>query len=197
MSGARVVDGPLPRGSVRFECTMCGACCREPLMIVVVTSEDIRRIAHGLGLSAPELLRALDFYVLPEGRGVPDGLRGIPRPATEEGLAIVALRKLEDGSCVFLHENACLIYDIRPSVCTAFPFVFRDEGDHFTWELHARHDICPGLGAGPVLDNDTLVQLTVPAVWEMELYQRDVEVWNLREDRPTALGFLEFILSRT
>ena len=48
---------------------------------------------------------------------------------TEQGTAYVALKKLDDGSCVFLDNNLCLIHPIRPAVCASFPFVFRRDDD--------------------------------------------------------------------
>ena len=145
---------------IQFECTKCGACCREDSLLVTVTGRDIARISQGLGLDSNEVIRALDFYLV-SGEDTPEGLRDIPPVNTEHGLAYVALKKLENGDCVFLKDNLCMIHAIRPGVCMSFPFVFWDEGDENTWGLSAKKEICPGLGEGPVVDVSELRELVM------------------------------------
>ena len=186
---------PDDEGLVRFECTKCGACCRLPEMIVTVTGADLRRLASALDISVPVLMRALDFYVLSENETIPDGMREIPRVKTEQGLAYIALRKMDDGSCIFLDGNLCMIHPARPSVCRTFPFIFRREDGKTAWGLHARRDICQGLGRGPIVQRDELADMARSSISELEELREDFEYWNLTEPEPIATDLVRFLLS--
>ena len=74
----------------RFECKMCGNCCR--LRIISLTDEDIKRLSeHG----------HTDFYV---------------KKGNEYWM------KRVKGRCIFLKDDLCSIYEIRPEICRNFPF---------------------------------------------------------------------------
>ncbi len=182
---------------IHFECIQCGACCKQVDMIVTVTSRDVARLSVGLGLSAKELLKALDFYVLPEGQTIPDGLRQIPRVMTEQGMAYVALKKIEDGSCIFLDNNLCLIHPIRPAVCASFPFVFRAENNELVWSLHAKREICPGLKEGPVILYSELLVLSKEPLSDFEHFKEIAHKWNTSQRECTALGYVETAISES
>ncbi len=180
---------------IQFECTKCGACCREDSLLVTVTGRDIVRISIGLGLGVDEVIRAFDFYLL-SGEDTPEGLRDIPAVNTEQGLAYVALKKLENGDCVFLKDNLCMIHTIRPGVCMSFPFMFRDDGDdEKTWGLSAMKEICPGLGTGPEVEISDLRELADAILEDIELFKQFAEEWNRDEKNPTADGLVSAILS--
>jgi Fe-S-cluster containining protein len=179
---------------IRFECTKCGACCREPSLLVTVTGRDIARISTGLGLPAHEVLRALDFYIMREDE-VPEGLRDIPSVATEQGPAYMALKKLENGDCVFLKDDLCMIHPIRPMVCMSFPFVFKDTDNELKWGLSAMKEICPGLGTGPEVEISDLRELAAAILEDLRLYREFAEEWNLESEGRTAKNLIEMILS--
>ncbi len=179
---------------VKFECTKCGACCRQDSLLVTVTGRDIARIAMGLGLGPDEMIRALDFY-LTQNIDPPKGLRDIPAIKTEQGLAYIALKKLDNGDCVFLKDNLCMIHVIRPTVCRSFPFVFNDTGYEKTWRLSAMKEICPGLGSGPIIEFSSLLQIADDVLEDLDIYKKFCEEWNSRERKPTAKRIIEQILS--
>jgi Fe-S-cluster containining protein len=89
---------------IQFECTKCGACCREDSLLVTVTGRDIAQMSMGLDLGSSELIRAFDFYLVSDFES-PVGLRDFPTINTEQGPAYVALRKMENGDCLFLKEK--------------------------------------------------------------------------------------------
>ena len=179
---------------IRFECTTCGACCRDDSLLVTVTGRDVVRISRGLNLGPTEVIRALDFYLVSSHKP-PEGLRDFPAVNTERGLAYIALKKLENGDCVFLKDNLCMIHLIRPAVCVSFPFVFRKDNDENTWGLSARKEICPGLGNGPVVVLSDLNELAVMVLEDISVYQTFVERWNDEEKTPTVKGLIAAILS--
>lgn len=179
---------------IQFECTKCGACCREEALLVTITARDIARISMGLDLDSNEVIKAFDFYIV-SGLKSPKGLRDIPALNTEHGPAYVALKKMENGDCVFLKDNLCMIHTIRPVVCMSFPFVFWDDGDAKTWGLSAMKEICPGLGNGPEVEISDLRELADVVLEAVILYKDFAEEWNRDEQHPTAQGLVETILS--
>ena len=179
---------------IQFECTKCGACCREDSLLVTVTGRDIARISIGLGLGPSEVIRAFDFY-LKQSTQSPKGLRDIPAIRTEKGFAYIALKKLENGDCVFLKDNLCMIHTIRPAVCMSFPFVFSDDSGEKTWGLSAMKDICPGLGTGPKVEVSNLLKLATMVLKELHMFKEFAEQWNKDEKKPTAKRIIERILS--
>jgi len=60
----------------------------------------------------------------------------------EEGLL---LKRHEDGSCVFLNGNECLIYRHRPTACRHFPHLTSGPGSLIwrMWEMPDRATYCP------------------------------------------------------
>ena len=179
---------------IQFECTKCGACCREDALLVTVTGRDITRISMGLGLDSNEVIRAFDFYLASNSES-PEGLRDIPAVNTEHGPAYIALKKLETGDCIFLKDNLCMIHTFRPGVCRSFPFVFRDGGDEKTWGFSAMKEICPGLGSGPEVEISDLRELADAVLEDIEIFKDFVEEWNQDKEKPTADSLVETILS--
>ena len=181
----------------RFECTKCGACCRDEFLLVTVTGSDIVKIAAVLGLGPDEMLKALDFYVISDSQSTPVGLERFPSVATESGLAFIALKKMENGECVFLKENLCMIHPARPVVCRSFPFVFDESDGHRTWGLSAKKEICPGLGIGPQVSEVEINALADIILPNIQTYQEFVKEWNDNQISPCAIDLLKTIFSDT
>ncbi|MHA1933805.1 MAG: YkgJ family cysteine cluster protein [Candidatus Thorarchaeota archaeon] len=182
---------------IKFECIQCGACCRQNELLVTLTARDAYSLASALGLTAENLLRAVDFYILKEDDESPVGLQQIPQVKTEKGPAYLALRKLEDGSCIFLKDDLCMVHVVRPSVCRSFPFVFRRKSGELTWGLSALKEICPGLGTGKDITKTELIELGGIVLEDLEIYSEFADDWNSADDNLTALGLIEAILSDT
>ena len=106
---------------LRFRCTCCADCCREP--IVLVTDEDVRRVMAHTGQKASEVLR---FYKTDDIEWSPDKPEWIK---LKSGLRIMGLRRAS-GGCQYLGEDdLCSIYEHRPVTCRRYPFdVELDEG---------------------------------------------------------------------
>jgi Fe-S-cluster containining protein len=177
-----------------FECTKCGSCCREDSMLITVTGYDIFRISTALGLSPDETIRALDFYIIDESNPIPTGLVGIPSPNTERGLVIIALKKMENGDCIFLKDNLCMIHTLRPIVCRSFPFVFQENTDGRTWGLSAAKHICPGLGVGSKVSEREIQDLSALVLGSIETYRTFINEWNSLPTS-TALELIRTIIS--
>ena len=161
-----------------FECTKCGSCCREKSMLITLIGNDIVRISTALGLSPEETMRALDFYILDEKNPVPVGLQGIPSPNTERGPIFIALKKMENGDCIFLKDDICMIHTFRPTVCRSFPFVFQETTGGRTWGLSAVKHICPGLGTGPRVSEKEIQELSELVLENLHTYRVFINEWN-------------------
>jgi Fe-S-cluster containining protein len=189
--GMKSEDSVLPH----FECTKCGACCRDENLLVTVTGSDIIKIGAVLGLGPNEMLKALDFYTLSDGVTTPIGLERIPSIATERGLAYIALKKMADGDCIFLKENLCMIHPVRPLVCRSFPFTFDETDNQRTWGLSAKKEICPGLEIGPQVSISDIDEIAESILPDIQNYREFAEDWNVNQESPTVLDLLNAIFA--
>jgi Fe-S-cluster containining protein len=185
----------LGSANVQFECIKCGACCKNRDLLVTLTGRDLVKIAITLGLNAEEMLRAIDFYVQAEGNSIPEGLKHIPQISTEAGLATIALKKNDDGDCIFLKDDLCMIHEIRPGACASFPFVFTRDSAGINWGLSAMKEICPGLGEGPDVKESDLLEIAAGVLEELEIYREFTKDWNVSDHSHSAEKLLTLILS--
>ncbi len=163
--------------------------------MITLTGSDVARMAFSLGFSVDETLRALDFYIVPTGQEIPEGLREIPSIYTERGPAWIALKKMNSNQCVFLKNNLCMIHSIRPSVCVAFPFVFREGDNDLEWGLSAKKEICPGIGTGPEVTPAELEAIALSVLEELREFRQFIDEWNADSEVGTARSFVEALLS--
>jgi hypothetical protein len=118
---------------LRFECTMCGACCTGPPGYVSFTREEAKAIAKRLDITLDRFLR--DYTHL--------GPRGasLNEVETEHGF-----------DCVFLDRDAipgkavCSIHEVRPKQCRTFPWWPEVLESKRAWERAAR--TCEGMNQG-------------------------------------------------
>jgi len=87
----------------KFRCSGCGDCCRWT-GFVLLTDLDILRIAAAAGI--------------PEAEFIANHTRLSPNRQQ------LALLDQADGSCAFLKDNACSVYEGRPDQCRTFPFAW-------------------------------------------------------------------------
>ena len=123
---------------VSFECERCALCCgdteKKSRSILLLKGEADR-------ISEKNLLGLNEFAEKIEGL----------EPYTYR------MRKTEDRKCVFLKDNSCSIYQIRPLICRFYPFQLKNPGnDRYVIEYT---DECPGIGKGPKLKKAFFRQL--------------------------------------
>ena len=96
---------------VGFSCLMCGRCCTTEFNgHVFLLDSDAQRV---MDMDSSLLIPAPGFEL-----------------ADEEGNFYVsgyALRVKEDGSCIFLTDNRCRIYDERFTICRIYPYMLHRE----------------------------------------------------------------------
>ena len=115
--------------TVRFHCIRCGICCGD-------TKEKSRHILL-LRIEAEQISKATlqppsQFAVKIEGSA----------PYRYE------MKKREDGKCVFLENDRCTIYSVRPLICRFYPFELSSHGGKYKFLFTEE---CPGINMGRVL----------------------------------------------
>lgn len=120
-----------PEDGLRFECTMCGNCCRskldEPYRYVTITKPDVERLRRfGFKLSAS---------ITKKFRG-----RTVLKLVEQDG----------ERRCPFLAEdNKCSIHEMRPEQCRAFPWHGNVLESMESWEACGTR--CEGIGRGELI----------------------------------------------
>jgi len=108
---------------IGFECTKCGECCIGDDNSVVVFPFEIRRIIAATGEDWPDTVQ-------PTAEGEWD---------SQGNFHTLEWRmKKENGSCKFYSNGQCKIYNVRPFICSTYPF-YLDNGI-------LRYSECNGLG---------------------------------------------------
>ncbi|MEJ2272736.1 MAG: YkgJ family cysteine cluster protein [Candidatus Bathyarchaeota archaeon] len=62
---------------------------------------------------------------------------------------VYEMKKTETGSCFFLKNNLCSIYNIRPLICRFYPFPLGYLGKNKYYFSYTKR--CPGIGKGTKL----------------------------------------------
>jgi Fe-S-cluster containining protein len=118
--------------TARFRCIKCGICCGD-------TKEKTRHIlllrTEAEQIAAATLRSISKFAVKNEGR----------TPYSYE-----MKKRTEDGKCVFLENNCCTIYSLRPLICRFYPFELKNEQSGKYSFLYT--DECPGINTGRLLN---------------------------------------------
>jgi len=121
---------------LRFECTMCGACCTGPPGYVKFRKDEAERMAAHIGVDVETFYKK---YTRRTSHG-----RSLKEVRTEQGL-----------DCVFLDRESvpgkaiCSVHEARPSQCRTFPWWPENLKSRSAWERLAR--TCEGVDRGPVI----------------------------------------------
>jgi len=98
-------------GEIEFKCIECGNCCKMP-GYVFLNEKDIEEIANFFGLSKKEFEnKYIKIYA------------GRKRTKDDYG-----------EPCIFLKNNKCTIYKVRPKQCRTFPFWIESLKDNEYWQ---------------------------------------------------------------
>ena len=119
--------------AVRFHCIKCGTCCGD-------TKEKTRHILL-LRTEAEQIAKTtmqpiFKFAVKIKGK----------TPYSYE------MKKRENGKCVFLENDQCTIYPLRPLICRFYPFELKVSNSGNPVFLYTEE--CPGINNGRLLNKD-------------------------------------------
>lgn len=132
--------------NIGFSCNICGKCCRKEHgdNTVVVSPEEIELICNNNGLEHSLVAMPLIIDVpgvLPDKKYLENNRDMIDTDGNVHTFGWKLLQK-RNGDCNFIQEagagNRCGIYDIRPMLCSTYPF-YMQNGELKTSE-------CEGLG---------------------------------------------------
>jgi len=124
--------------AVRFQCIKCGICCgntKEKDRHVLLLKREVEKIAKTTGR------RIFKFAVKIENKA----------PYSYE------MKKRENGKCVFLQNDRCTIYSLRPLICRFYPFELKVMHNRKYTFLHTKE--CPGINKGRLLSEDYFKKL--------------------------------------
>jgi len=178
---------------LKFRCTSCGNCCKDPLL--PLTDSDIKRIVRRTGEATRELVRWVDR----NGIDMDDEPEAFV--TLRQGKRVMVLRH-EGGGCRYLGpDDRCTIYGSRPLGCRIFPFdpSFADDG-----KLR-RLKLIPATDCKYELDGENDItqirDLHARHTQSTHNYQAKVASWNqlqaqrkkLGKSAQTASEFFEFL----
>lgn len=134
--------------NLRFECSRCGLCCGDTktktrhVLLIETEAQDI---------AAQTRQQPGDFCVEVSGS----------QPYVYE------MKKTAEGKCVFLKDNQCSIYPLRPLICRFYPFElkFNPQLDKHTFN----HTLeCPGVNQGAVMHEEDFLELFLLATKKLK-----------------------------
>lgn len=112
---------------IYFSCERCALCCGD-------TEHRIRSIFL-LRIEANRIARKT-FKDIAEFAERIDGFEPY----------VYVIKKTDEGRCIFLKNNACTIYQVRPLVCRFYPFELNLEYERYVFACSSE---CPAIGKGP------------------------------------------------
>lgn len=113
--------------NVRFRCLKCAICCgdtKERVRKILLLNIEAQRVSQKTLKSVDEFAERIEGF----------------EPY------IYQMKKIGDGKCIFLDDNLCSIYMIRPLICKFYPFELKGiRSGKYTFVYT---DECPAIGKG-------------------------------------------------
>ena len=122
-----------------FQCQKCAKCCQLK-GDVLLTKQEISDIANFLNISEKSFISQYCYII-----------------EKEESILISIKHQPHDNSCIFLKNNRCIIYDVRPIQCSTYPFWTFLLNDEIKWQNEKK--LCPGIGKGKKISKRKLDSL--------------------------------------
>jgi Fe-S-cluster containining protein len=116
--------------NVRFKCSRCALCCgdtKNNKRTILLLKPEASRISRKTSKSLADFAEKVEGF----------------EPY------VYCMKKTDDGKCVFLRNDLCSIYEIRPLICRFYPFQLKStKTGRYAFECTTE---CPGVGTGPEL----------------------------------------------
>ena len=119
--------------SLRFHCTKCGICCgdtKEKTRHIILLRTEAEQIAK-------TTIQPISKFAVKIRSKAP---------------YIYEMKKRESGKCVFLENDRCNIYSLRPLICRFYPFELKVSNSKKTAFLYTEE--CPSINKGQLLNKD-------------------------------------------
>jgi uncharacterized protein len=114
--------------NVRFACNGCGLCCGDTetkKRHILLLEAEVAAISAQTNMSPREFCEPL------EGK----------KPYAVE------MKKTAEGKCVFLKDNRCTVYGVRPLICRFYPFELKSSSGKEKYVFDFTLE-CPAIGKG-------------------------------------------------
>ena len=121
---------------LHFKCTGCGSCCGGAPGFVYLSEEDIINISEYLRIDKISFIKKYTIIV---------------RIFGEKRLS---LREKSNYDCIFLKDESCLIYQIRPYQCSSYPFWKKNVESEKSWHNVTRE--CKGVNNGKLYTKEDI-----------------------------------------
>lgn len=130
-----IKEQPWYKEGLSFECTGCGNCCTGSPGYVWVNDQEIEEMANFLNMPIDKF--RMQYLRQKHGR-----------------YALVEL-KYKNYDCIFLKDDKCSIYPVRPVQCRTYPWWAVNLSSKEAWENAAK--TCEGMRCGaPAVSVDTI-----------------------------------------
>jgi Fe-S-cluster containining protein len=132
------VDFTFP-ANIQFDCNGCGLCCgdtQQKNRHILLLETEAKRITAQTSQSKA------DFCVPINGK----------LPYSYE------MKKTSGGKCIFLKQNRCTIYSLRPLICRFYPFqmTFDKDKDLYVFDFTVE---CPQINQGKIMSGKEFEEL--------------------------------------
>ncbi len=171
---------------VKFECTLCGECCRR--YWIPITHIDILRISKYTGMDIKEFTALFPKEYTTEW--------SYPVIKLRDGEFYLVLRKNIDSSCIFNKriddKLICSIHPVKPYICRFYPFVYWEDKGIVKFEIYEKaYPFCPGIGYGFYNDFKVEVKSLLEIKKAKYEYQVIITHWNRLVDSNLVEGTIE------
>jgi Fe-S-cluster containining protein len=124
---------------VQFKCAKCGICCgdtKERTRHILLLIEEANDIASTTSQPISDFASRIE-----------------DKPPYHYEMK----KTVKDGKCVFLRQNRCTIYSIRPLICRFYPFGLKTTEKEQRIFYYTKE--CPGIGKGKPMGEEDFHKL--------------------------------------
>lgn len=157
----------MPTEAFKFECTLCGKCCRWGGWVCLYP-DDVTRLTAYKAISTQEFIDRYTMHIAVEYKS---GTMTTVVP-------YLALKSIGD-TCILLEDNLCSVHEAKPVHCSASPLLAEFLLDDSGWEQFSTG--CDGMNQGPVITRPEIDQALMQQAERDMVYEADLEKhgWDL------------------
>jgi Fe-S-cluster containining protein len=165
---------------LKFRCTGCGNCCKEPLL--PLTDQDVARIQQRTGDDPRSFVRWVDR----NGIDMDDEPEAFVK--LRQGKRVMVMRQGRGGCHYLGSDDRCTIYGSRPLGCRVFPFdaTFSKQGKLRRLKLIQAADCRYELDGSN--DPDAMHDMQGRHEGATQRYQQRIAEWNKEQSRRVRQG---------
>lgn len=116
----------------KFDCKMCGNCCRNRTSPILITGIDVFRLARALEVEPVQVVSQYTKSYIGADSHIP----------------LIYLAERDDGSCKFLRKGRCTVQESKPITCAIFPlgrYIINNESEYQYFKQDSLGCQCEGI----------------------------------------------------